>query len=296
VNVPPSYPLRPVNGYVVGCLLTPPGERLADPPSVTPLLDDYVVDLKAPRQLRADMTTFTERSTSYLAALVDMTRRRTDATLRLATAHPTDVLCVVFYSPDRVQHNFWDELTGREVGNPAVMDAIARVYRALDEAIGRLVDQAGPDATVILVSDHGFVPRPARSVRVNRWLAGEGLVAEHAYWRLRRSIVGRLPERLRRRYITLDRTGAPRGARAGPRRSTTRPGIWVHVRGRYPLGTVGPVATTEAVRAHVVRGPRPAGRTATASSRVYPREALYSESTSRRRRRRPRCARPTTAW
>src|SRR5947207_2260504 len=34
ISVPPSYPLRPVNGFVVGCLLTPPGEPLATPPDV----------------------------------------------------------------------------------------------------------------------------------------------------------------------------------------------------------------------------------------------------------------------
>ena len=280
VNVPPSYPLRPVNGYVVGCLLTPPGEPLGDPPSLGPLLADYVVDLKAPRQLRADMTTFTERSTAYLAALVDMTRRRTDVTLRLAAAHPTDVLCVVFYSPDRVQHNFWNEVMGYDLGNARVTDAIAQVYRGLDEAIGRLVDHAGSDATVILASDHGFVPRPARSVRVNRWLADEELVAEHAHWRLRRSVVRRLPERLRRRYDTLDHLQVRRAATRAWAETLdyATAGIWVHVRGRYPLGTVEPGPDYEAVRAHIVRGL--SALRAPDGGRVFrqvvPREELYS--------------------
>jgi predicted AlkP superfamily phosphohydrolase/phosphomutase len=280
VNVPPAYPLRPVNGYVVGCLLTPPGEPLIEPRSLAPLLADYVVDLKAPRRLRADMRTFAERSTTYLAALVDMTRRRTDATLRLAAARPTDVLCVVFYSPDRVQHNFWDELTGREVGNPDVVAVIAHVYRALDEAIGRLVDQAGPDATVVLVSDHGFVPRPRRSVRVNRWLADAGFVAEHPHWRLRRSIVRRLPEPLRRRWDTLDHLQVRRaGTRAWAETlDYATAGIWIHVRGRYPLGLVEPGREYEATRARIVdgllalRGPD-GGRV---FREVHRRESLYS--------------------
>lgn len=279
INVPPSYPLRPVNGYVVGCMLTPPGEPLSEPASLAALLDGYQVDLKAPRRLRADMTTFRPRALSYLEALCEMTRRRTAAALRLAAECPTDVLCVVFYSPDRVQHNFWDELWDRPGTDPDVRAAVLAVFRALDEAIGALVDAAGPDATVVLASDHGFVPRPPRAVRINRWLADRGFIRERALWQTRRKLIRRLPRRWRSRYDTLDYVQLRRGATRAWAETLdyATAGIWVHVRGRYPLGCVAPGAEYDDVRRQIVSGLSslhgPDGMRVFRG--VHPREELY---------------------
>ncbi|HXJ34259.1 MAG TPA: alkaline phosphatase family protein [Candidatus Eisenbacteria bacterium] len=258
INVPPSYPLRPVNGYVVGCMLTPPGERFTEPAEIATELDGYQIDLKAPRQLRANMTTYAERSTTYLSALCTMTQRRADAVVRLMVRHPTDVVCVVFYSPDRVQHNFWDELDDRpRSGDDArVRRAVEEVYSSLDAALGRVIDASGPDATVILASDHGFVPKPAQSVRINRWLADHGLLAEHRLWTLRRKVIRSLPEAWRGRWDTLDHIQVRRPATAAWAETldNATAGIWVHLRGRYPLGCVEPGAAYEAVRTRIVDG------------------------------------------
>src|SRR5262245_65729158 len=49
INVPPSYPLRPIpNGYLVGCMLTPPGERFTDPPQVAEELSADATDMTRP--------------------------------------------------------------------------------------------------------------------------------------------------------------------------------------------------------------------------------------------------------
>ena len=73
-----------------------------------------------------------------------------------------------------MQHYFW-EYVDPEHPAPGGLDddvraALLAVYDELDQAIGRLVDAAGPDANVVLLSDHGFGTKPERSVRVNRWL------------------------------------------------------------------------------------------------------------------------------
>src|ERR1043166_5584682 len=47
ISVPPSYPLRPVNGFVVGCMLTPPGEPFTYPPELAHEIGDYSIDLAA---------------------------------------------------------------------------------------------------------------------------------------------------------------------------------------------------------------------------------------------------------
>lgn len=260
VNVPPSYPLRPVNGFVVGCMLTPPGQPLADPPEVAEALGpDYVIDLKAPRGLRADPATYRARSLGFLEALATLERDRAESTERLVQRWPVDLLAVVFYAPDRVQHNFWDQLDDappRDADDAAIRAAAQAVYTALDEAIGRVVRAAGPDATVILASDHGFVPRPRRSVRINRWLADHGFLAERPLWAWRRKLVRKvLPAGWRDRYDTLDfiQLNRPRTQAWADTIDYGTAAIWIHTRDRYPFGCVAPEAYGE-VRERVRSG------------------------------------------
>src|SRR5436190_987602 len=102
VNVPPSYPIRPVNGFVVSCLLTPPGEPFAAPPEVAGELDGYRIDVQPPRGVVLDDPVNRAQALAYLEAIAQLTRGRTRATLHLARSRPTDLLAVVFYAPDRV--------------------------------------------------------------------------------------------------------------------------------------------------------------------------------------------------
>ncbi|MCW5900686.1 MAG: alkaline phosphatase family protein [Flavobacteriales bacterium] len=76
-------------------------------------------------------------------------------------AGPWDATMVFFDAIDTVGHHFMQyrpprmsHVTEREVRQyGAVMD---RVYEWHDASLGRLLERAGPEATVILLSDHGF--------------------------------------------------------------------------------------------------------------------------------------------
>ena len=137
--------------------------------------------------------------------------------------------------------------------------ALLAVYDELDQAIGRLVDAAGPDANVVLLSDHGFGTKPERSVRVNRWLANQGLLRRHAFWTTRRRVVRKVfPASWRARYDTLDHilVNRARSRAWSEALFTGTAGIWVHVRGRYPLGCVAPGAEYERVRDQILQRAR----------------------------------------
>jgi len=87
-------------------------------------------------------------------------------------------LFVYFSSSDQVahvmwramdpQHPMWKPALGREHG-----DAIAQIYRGLDRALGKALAKAGPDALVLVISDHGFAPF-YREVHLNTWLKDQG--------------------------------------------------------------------------------------------------------------------------
>jgi predicted AlkP superfamily phosphohydrolase/phosphomutase len=259
VNVPPSYPIRPVNGYVVGCMLTPPGRPFTAPESLAAELGDYVIDTKTPRDLRPESETFGPRALEYLGALERQTRRRTDACVRLMRDRPVDVFAVVLYALDRMQHYLWTRLRNLGTVNGAgdALDvAIRRLLDAVDDAVGRLADAAGPEADVLVISDHGFTDSPARCVRLNRWLADTGFVAPRSSWRMRRRIVRGLPERFRSRWDTVDTIQIDRRRTRAWAETifTNTAGIWVHERGRYPLGSVEPGPDYDAVRSAIKAG------------------------------------------
>jgi predicted AlkP superfamily phosphohydrolase/phosphomutase len=266
VNVPPSYPLRPVNGFVVSCMLTPPGERsITDPPELATELGAYRIDTDLPRGLRRGQPDYEDRAVEYLDALREQTASRAAAILRLTQRHPCDLLCAVFYAPDRAQHFFWELVEEGGAAPPRgdtsrPLQAVRNLYAALDDAVGRLVAAAGPDATVVLVSDHGFAPAPHRIVRINRWLADRGLLRQRPLWRTRRKVIRKLfPAGWRARYDTLDHIMVDRAKTKAWGEALDEPGtagIWIHVADRYPRGCVASDAEYRALQRQIQAGLR----------------------------------------
>jgi hypothetical protein len=109
----------------------------------------------------------------------------------------------------------------------------------------------------VLLSDHGFGPKPERSVRINRWLADHGFLRRRPFWTMRRRVVRQLfPEPWRSRYDTTDFILVDRArSRAWAETIFTgTAGVWVNVRGRYPDGCVEPGSQYESVRESIRRG------------------------------------------
>lgn len=103
----------------------------------------------------------------------------------LLTAHePADLVGIMFDGPDKLQHLCWrfiDPQLRPAAPEPWEREAIELCrgyFQALDGALERIVTLAGPGATVVLASDHGFGPT-WDVFYVNRWLE------EHGYltWR-----------------------------------------------------------------------------------------------------------------
>ncbi len=95
------------------------------------------------------------------------------------------LLFFYFNSPDQTCHMTWRNM---DAGSPthATSDLshthrIRDVYSELDEALGLAVTKAGHDATVMIMSDHGFAPWN-RAFHLNTWLYNNGyLVLQDGY-------------------------------------------------------------------------------------------------------------------
>jgi predicted AlkP superfamily phosphohydrolase/phosphomutase len=258
INVPPSFPVRDVEGFMVACMFAPPGEQaITHPPELRDLLgEDYVINVKPPGALRVGDPAYAERARGYLRQLRANAERRLRVTLRLMRERPWALLAVIFYEPDRIQHFFWDHLTGtgpRGI-DPALAIELAEdaraVFQILDQAVGELVQAAGPQAVTFVVSDHGFGPGPLRCAHVNRWLVEHGWLRMHGSWRWRRWMVKQLPRRLKARYKTTERILVDFSKTAAWCEvfETRSAGIWLNVRGRQPEGWISPGDEYESLR------------------------------------------------
>ncbi len=276
INVPMSYPPRAVPGVLVTCLLTPPDASVFTyPAELSPLLAGYRIDLDrfigekpfardddGSRHKRA-----VEPTLSLVREFHDMEAIRGDTALQLMRSEPWDAFTVVFTAPDRMGHYLWQyhslkggEEPGTDGATPAELhDAIREVYRVIDRGIGELMDEAGPETHVILLSDHGMGPAYSRNVQWNAWLRRKGLVAIERGsaanpdgWMLRLGIprdrvgaaVRRIPGLRSSRAVV--RARALHGARVDVERSTA-----YYVRIYDPVGGVR-INATGAARAELI--------------------------------------------
>lgn len=178
INVPITYPPKPVNGYMISGMLTPSVDvEFTYPPDLyrqmVREIGDYQIFLPARAALQMSSREFVDR-------LRYLSRKRADAALFLMRRADWDFFMVHFQSSDVLQHALWSHLDPAHPQYRSIPESdreYARSYYAeLDDLVGQIVEQAGTDATVIVMSDHGFGPARKR-FHINQWLAGEGFLA-----------------------------------------------------------------------------------------------------------------------
>ncbi|CAA0102541.1 Uncharacterised protein [Halioglobus japonicus] len=93
--------------------------------------------------------------------------------------HPTELTSILFDGPDKMMHMGWRFVDPDNFPeNPTdfdikMRDLMQKFFREVDGFIEELVELAGPDTRVVMVSDHGFGPT-WEVFRINTWLAQEG--------------------------------------------------------------------------------------------------------------------------
>jgi predicted AlkP superfamily phosphohydrolase/phosphomutase len=178
--VPPTFPVpassRTANDVMVSCMLAPSNASIVSHP----------VDLPAwvqargldPRCLRADIDTEDERTPEkLLAALEAQVMRHFDLAEKLLLERPTDFFMMVEMATDRLHHGLWPALDPSDLRHERFRPHQRRaedLYVLLDRRIARIAELV-PDATLIVVSDHG-----ARSIEggiyVNEVLRRAGML------------------------------------------------------------------------------------------------------------------------
>jgi predicted AlkP superfamily phosphohydrolase/phosphomutase len=208
VNIPLTYPPRAVNGFMVTGLLTPANATVFTyPPELSTSLPEHEIEIdrfagKVPFVDAIDGEAI-RPSLDLVNDFVAMLERRTRETLALMAREPWDVFMTVFMETDRLGHYLW----AYHPPGPGVASdlraAVRTFYARLDDALGSVLDAAGPEVDVLVVSDHGMGPKHLRRFHANAWLLETGLLCR----RRSSSKASRLESGLARVGLRRDRLG-----------------------------------------------------------------------------------------
>ncbi len=175
VGVPQTHPVRPLNGYLVSDFLTPGREVTFTYPAI---LKAEV--LKLYPNYKFDVLNFrSEDKVRLLDDLLDMTQMQMGLVKHLMQTKPWDFFMFVNIGVDRLHHAFWHfhDPTHRlyTPGNP-FEHVVHDYYVMMDRFAAELLEIAGEDTTVLVVSDHG-VSRMDGGICLNEWLWRNGWLA-----------------------------------------------------------------------------------------------------------------------
>lgn len=222
INVPVTYPPRPVNGLLVGGFLSPRLEKATYPPELAGRLE------KLGYRLDTDPWKARESKEMTLQEVNDVFERRIRTMFHLLEEEQWDFFQCHIMETDRLFHFLWQEM---EEGHPKYAPRFLEFMGRIDTMLGQLRRRLDDDTTLIVMSDHGFCTLE-KEVYVNHWLQEQGWL---------RLEVPEEADRVQLNHMTADSVAY-----------SLDPGrVFLNVAGREPHGTVQPGHQYETLREEI---------------------------------------------
>jgi predicted AlkP superfamily phosphohydrolase/phosphomutase len=201
LNVPMTYPAACEHGgFMVSGLDAPSlNERAFCPPELRDELFARFPSYRyAPDRLGELMKA--GRIKRAIAEWLDVIEIQTAAAEYLLPTRPVDFFMTVFTASDWAGHNLWNQ--AESTSSP-----LLEIYRALDVAIGKLLEHTDDSTHVCVISDHGMGRHTGASYRLAQWLEEKAYMVRRDSWKARSSFIeagrkaarGLLPLSLRER-------------------------------------------------------------------------------------------------
>jgi len=173
VAVPPSYPPVPIEGWLVGCFITPDTKREYTYPAelgreIEELVGEYMPDV----EFRI------EDKRGLIEGVYEMTEKRFEVVKHLMRTRDWRFFMLVEIGLDRVHHAFWkyfDEEHHLHTPGSEFETVVEDYYAYLDGKVGELLKLIDDDTVVLIASDHGG-KRMKGAFCVNSWLEEQGLL------------------------------------------------------------------------------------------------------------------------
>jgi len=182
LGVPVTYPPEPINGVMISGFDAPfVDARIMHPPELFDELQEQV----GPYILSASFTPHLKRGRldKALEAIYAAIDRKAATAKYILQREPWDVFMMVFGETDVAIHYFWKY---HDPGSPQRTrrcqikegeDPIYGIYRRVDAHLGDLIEMAGEDTTIIVMSDHGAGGAGDKVIYLNRFLEMHGLLS-----------------------------------------------------------------------------------------------------------------------
>jgi len=172
MGVPPSYPPKKINGYLISCFITPDASSDYTYPKelkkeIENLVGEYIFDVVFRKENRDEVK----------EGVWEMTKQRFEVARYLISEKEWDYFELVEIGLDRIHHAFWkyfDETHHLYEPNSKYKNVIRDYYKLLDQEIGKLLEHVDLENTaIVIVSDHG-AKKMKGAFAINQWLIEEG--------------------------------------------------------------------------------------------------------------------------
>jgi len=171
IGVPPTYPPKPVHGFMISDFITPGPEK---PYTFPPMLKVELEKLFGPYIF--DVIYRSHEKDKIVKELFAMTKQHLSIVQYLLGKKRWDVFIYVEIGVDRVHHAFWkyfDKEHPRHVEHPVYSKTIPEYYKLIDEGFKSIKEKLPKDAIIVITSDHGAKAMKGAFV-VNQWLEEQG--------------------------------------------------------------------------------------------------------------------------
>jgi len=168
VNVPMTFPVEEINGYMIAGFLTPPDEDVYTyPSSLMSLLKKN--NYKVRYEFLPDEKDVSDKKYKFLAELYDVLEKRY-LTLKQLMNKEWDFFVLVFEETGPLQYLFWDK-----------KDVMLKFFKKVDSYINELIKIYSANnrrTCIFIVSDHGFNEAPKRCFNMRAWMDNSGILKD----------------------------------------------------------------------------------------------------------------------
>jgi len=292
INVPMTYPPKPVNGFMISGFETPSIDAQFTWP---PELKEEIFRIIPNYDYRTNWRRTAIGRMAQLADNLDYIANSFDQGARLTRycgdKFGWDVMMIVFKLVDNLQHKAWKYLDPRFNGRfPRESEMAAQCFTRLDTVLGELLTYAdGNNATVLIMSDHGHGSLDGKA-QPNLLLSRWGYLCLRSGWEQARTRAVHWLHRLTKGRATRFEQGS-RGIERDLAVDWTRTQacvmhagiygyLYINLEGRGPHGVV-PQERYESLRDELAERLRsekvrwPDGRIAPVFTHVHKAEELY---------------------
>ena len=180
VDVPITYPIRKINGFIISGMMTPYGvQDYFYPENLMDELSSNVGKYSPP------YTVLSGKEDLFLRRLDEHTENHAKTIQYLLQHKEWDFFMAVFQGTDRIQHTFWKYMDPESRCDPKkrakYRNAILDYYRKMDSYIGEFVKSVDENTTIFIVSDHG-------AERLDKWFYPNVFLLQEGLLRIRRGV------------------------------------------------------------------------------------------------------------